>query len=692
MNPPEPLTRPSPFPRIIYWKWDPETLERGLYREKAIELCRRSLFDHVYVSLVWSGHELTEPLCRDSIADAAALLRQHGRRLVFDLDPRIARREFARRHPESLLELLTTEMVTLDADGGAAVRHREGPSGDHYGEYPVLASRHVATWVFDVDAAGRFLPASLTAVDPRVTVNGPGSVDVVLALGAAQAGRRAFVAIAHTYEYPDPFAPALRAFHEELFEYYRGAGLGGVCLDEWGFPPHPGFSFSRAWRHPWYGTHLAAEYEARTGRAFLRDVLHMQIAPATEPALQTRAIHDHADFVRTRHIAMEDAFYQKAKEVFGPDCFVGVHPTWYAIHRTECAPEIWKNGFDWFGVRRDFAQTDEICPYPVRLALAHKWGGRPFYNMYYSMETRDIRTYIREIWETARYGGRTHVLSYECEREKAGMLQLREGEGLETVSRAMERIALLDQVQASMPRSDVLVVMGYGAAVDWRANAVQDGHWDLSRGPFVEAFAIAQSIWEHGFLCDLVASYEIGAGALSVSADGRAGYGGNVYDYVVYVRPDYAEERELAFLERLDPDRLRIVGGAREDRNGNAVAERFAAIRARCLHSDHTPLPILLDRDLRAKGVAPNDIDCGSRLADGMVIITSHTTKPEGAPLDVRVEINGHTVTAEARDLFAVKLGKAGVIEKLAAGDLKWVAVDGKVVIEEEQPGDMVLA
>ena len=97
---------------------------------------------------------------------------------------------------------------------------------------------------------------------------------------------------------------------------------------------------------------------------------------------------------------VENLFYDAIKEVFGDTAMVMTHPTWVPFPNNL---EIFKNGLDWWAVKRDLAQTDESTPYCVRTALAKKWNSPLWYNMYYN---RTVDAYKSELWQSLLGGGR----------------------------------------------------------------------------------------------------------------------------------------------------------------------------------------------------------------------------------------------------------------------------------------------
>lgn len=679
------------YNRILFWKWDDSDFVDGEYLRKIDDIARRSVFDTLLVAQTWCRPSLHEPAGKAAIAAACERAHSHGIRMLFDIDVRPARAEFLRRFPGRGLGIVGEIEVALNAHGQAAGETQTRESGDHYGNYYPIEARLLRAYAYSANHGG-YEPGSLADVTARCRIvpGAPGTARVEFECGDEYAGRRAMAFVVFQYDYPDIFSPELLDYHRELMEMYSDVPLDGATIDEWGAFPHPGFDFSGAWRRPWYSDAFSRSYKRRTGRGLALDFLNTRVPPSGDPAAQIRAINDYYAALRERNVEIEQVFYNCVKQIWGAEAFVGVHPTWFAIEETANTPEIWKNGVDWWDVRRDFGQTDEIMIYPVRTALAHKWGGAVFYNMWYGMGS-DERTFWAEAWENLRFGGRTHTLSYECKAETPGVVELAKRGLLESVSEIEDLIGLANLFQKTAVSSNVAVVMGYPAAVNWTVN-VEDGvHWRMDRGAFCDAFRVAQELFRAGFVCDLIASYEIDDGDLSFEG-GKLAYGTQNYDALVYVRPEFSTGAALKLMREAVEGGFptAILGKCGEDSGGADVSAVFGEIASRArMYSESVDSAMVIEA-LKAWGIEVNDVENGSRLQDGSVIVCTRGQVRRGQRLAVEsVMVKGHRVDAVCEDAFGIALSDDGNIERVFGGKLAEVRVDGEVVLKPDCARDI---
>ena len=249
--------------------------------------------------------------------------------------------------------------------------------------------------------------------------------------------------------------------------------------------------------------------------------------------------------------------YETVKEVLGKDAFWGVHPTWWGSVDS-LNFEFYKNGFYWWDAKRDYAQTDETILYCIRTALAHRFSSPVWYNMWYSMGTRDINTYYTETWRNLRYGGRTHYLGYECPNE-AVVLELKPEGMLESIEEMDARVRLFDGAGAVQPDCRLLLLFGYEAVSNW-ADIGMTMPWKPQNPRLDAVLNTANAVFSE-LLCDLVPSYAAENASLFVNGRGRAQYGTQEYDAVVVLYPDGMAKAAEDFVRALPKDRLVLCGG-----------------------------------------------------------------------------------------------------------------------------------
>jgi hypothetical protein len=320
------------------------------------------------------------------------------------------------------------------------------------------------------------------------------------------------------------------------------------------------------------GTSAAASARASAGASERTSAVASAGAPAPASAV---AVSDYLRVLRERMGENNRWFYDETKRRFGDGAFVGVHPTLWG-DSSDFSMDIAHNGLSWWETPRDYAQTDECVAMPIRLALAHKWGGPVFYNMWYSGNTQQLETYWHETWRNARFGGRTHYLGYECPNEP-GVFRLKHPGALEGIEAMERKISEIDRVQRSQPDCRALIVFGMEAASNWRLS----GKWALpvrGQGLLPQILKFANALFEH-FLCDLVPSTEISNGSVEIEG-GSAWLGTQAYDAIIYVAPELCGRDVLRKLSAYSAGggRLLLAGACTRCADGRPAGADFAEL------------------------------------------------------------------------------------------------------------------
>ncbi|MDR1061532.1 MAG: hypothetical protein LBL83_10085 [Clostridiales bacterium] len=512
--------------------------------------------------------------------------------------------------------------------------------------------------------------------------------------GAAFANKRLLLAPVFAHGIPDLFSDNLDGFYRGLFDAVADLPLGGAAVDEWGWDLAMGDSDGLFYiMGAPYSDGLLRRYAAATGRCLDDDLVHFVCVPAEsglpagEPAIPAAAAHPASaipasparpatappatapatapaipapasalavsDYVRALRERMRENnrwFYDETKRRFGEKAFVGVHPTLWG-DPSDFSMDILHNGVSWWEAPRDYAQTDECVAMPVRLALAHKWGGPVFYNMWYSGNTRQLETYWRETWANARFGGRTHYLGYECPNEP-GVFRLKHPGALEGIEAMERKISELDRLQRSQPDCRALIVFGMEAATNWRLH----GGWALpvrGQGLLPRILGYASALFEH-FLCDLAPSTEISSGAVRIDG-GSARLGTQDYDAVIFLAPEFCG-RDV--LERLAGyagagGRLLLAGGCSRCSDGLPAGEALARLRG-AASACFPEIPSAMETLgwLGSQGVSANRWHNGCAYQDGSLLFTAEGHMPTGNALAVDCSHRGRAVRFTGEDYY----------------------------------------
>jgi hypothetical protein len=677
-----------PWPGIGCWFWSAEEFEPEGYKRFLDLHARHSAF-RLLTTSIRHPVEVTDPRVHDQLKAAAEYAESKGMSLVLDLDVRLARQAFLERYPDEMQELVRLREVPLSESGEAKLSIEAPALGDHYTfrarGYDSLSSRVLAVYSYVTGPDG-IEPGTLEEITPRCRIDAaPEGVTVTVPGAAGDAGRTACALAAFRLFTPDVFAPHLVAFEREIAESYADVPLAGACKDEWGFPGR----FKPRTDDLWYSEAMAQAYaERRPGRALSRDLLLMARGERGRESERIAAINHYMEMSRERNAAIEAAFYDTVKAVFGPEALVATHPTWYP---SICAEEVFKNGLDWWAARRDLAQTDETTPFAARTALAKKWGSALWYNMYYAPA---IEAYEQDLWRHVLGGGRMNfhpAWPVPAEGPRPSLL----GTG---VLRADCRARLLNLIAASPIDCPVAVVFGHVRALNWAGDGLGDGGLDL-----------ANRLWERGLYADLIPSSEIANGALRIADDGRVAYGVQRYEAVVLYGPQYERPEIAAFFRKAAEaggSRLIRIGdwtqgfdGEAYDGNGELPAGMAALDVDACVAR--------VAEELAGRGIEPQTAcepqglhgfpesmmprrSGRCRLIDGTVIRVSGERDVLGDPIRETVKVNGRDVSFDAVGVAAVRLDERGQVEAVAAGALRSFTGPG-LSIELETPVDLAL-
>lgn len=670
------------YTNILYWKWGYPTFEGTNLEDGLMDIIRRSDFETLYVSFHHVNYPFSDAKMLDAIKKCNRILNVHGRKLLLDIDVRNEGKEFEKAYPGQKGLYSRFIEFELDQDGNGSL---DVPNllGRRTGRQAVNdpPAYIINGWAFSLQDEKRYIPETLVNIRERTAIERIDAQNTRLSVraGAQNAGKRVLIYPAIQSAIPDLFSPDLYTFYDTMFEHVKDIPLGGTATDEWGFDLMLQSGNERFYnRHFPFSPFMCKEYSKLTGRSMEEDMLYFLYAPADHEGMTMAAVSAYLEVLRAKMKENNDWFYAKSKEVFGPDTFVGVHPTYWG-DATDFYLDVALNGLDWWEVKRDYAQTDELVLYPIRLALAHKWGGKVWYNMWYSMNTGKKETYFEETWVNARYGGRTHYLGYECPNEP-GVLSLK-GEGLLEEMNAMEaEIKKLNAFHNSQPDSRVLVLFGMEAVSCWNISDPGAREWRRNGGVLHKVLSFTKSLFESGYLCDLVPSSEIVNGSLRLS-DGKAVYGTQTYDAVIFLLPEGIRKEAFTFLKEYYAvnQNLIVIGTCSQFSSGEKAADRFKGFTAGLkIHLDNIERIDESVAILKKWNIAGNIFENGCLFQDGSAIFTTNGLKNVGNRLKVDTAVHGHRVEFEGEDFLAIDLAEDGEIQRFAAGKCDSLKIDGK--------------
>lgn len=629
---------------ILYWKWDDTIFENGRMEFAVKNIVERSTFDLIYVSFHHLGLPYTDARLYAKIEAFCAELARHGRKVLLDIDVRGELAGVAAEGGEQA-EMLYFIKASVDNGRGRVSRknHERGRTGrasTHKGP-----ERITGAWAVGDPA----VPVCVTFTDDGTTT--------VFDVSAGRYTGEVLIAAAYTRGIPDLFSDKTYDYYERMIAFHKDLPIAGAANDEWGFDVAlecdncglftvHGFPYTDC---------LERAFVAKYGYTLI-DKLWQFCIPAADGS-SCKVINDYLELLRAQMKYGNDFFYDTVKKTFGPDAFVGVHPTFWGDPH-DCGIDVLQNGLDWWEVKRDAAQTDEFVIMPVRLALLHKSRGRVWYNMWYSGNTQQLHTYFAETYRNAAFAGRTHYLGYECPNEP-GVYNLKHPQGLEEATLSEQQVEKLRAHVSSVPDSRVLVVFGTEAACNW-LNAYNEPVITRGTGLFPSILRFADGLCRN-YLCDLVPSSEIDNGSLTL-VDGRPVYGDQTFDAVIYLEPQYMTDAVHAFMNAYaETGRLIVAGDGDRDRDGRP--SDWARRLKDKAYARFDAVPTVREACMALDGVAKNVVPEGCVYRDGTVVMTSgcDAVLPAGNYTERTFTFENDTVQCAFTDFIVLKKDKEGL-------------------------------
>ena len=651
-------------PHILYWKWNEDVFEEGVLERKLYDIIQRSMFNYIYVSFHFIKKEHKLLVCDKlikKIEKAAQILEENGRHLIVDLDIRHEKQYYEQNEHKEKLYSVFCITGNLDENGCCVMPAKE------------------ARDVLNCWAVGKLngVEFSGTPMEMKSFTN---VQDEMLHISGAKeyAGQSFICYVIKTQNLYDIFGEEFKSDRRKLFERVKHIKISGVAVDEWGadiqkrlptideklqmnshYDQENSYIFSRIdkevdlstlqmyveWMN--YSDGMEKTYQERYGRTLRDDFLYLWHYPEGQLQKSVSMIDRYLENIRLSTVMAEAEFYELGKEYFGEQCFIACHPTWWG-DELDNAFDCLKNGLDWWEVKRDYAQTDEEIIIPIRLAMMRKCPENVWYNMWYSMRTMDIRTYYRETWINARFGGRTHHLGYEC-NEPNVVLELYPEGMLESISVMEEKIEELNYQITSAPDSRVLVLFGYEASTNWKHSGKDAIKLERRNKNMHNILAFTKELFNYPYLCELAPTIEIANGSITLE-NNKIAYKGHKYDAVILLLGNgmQLEAYELLNSYASNGGVLLTVGDIRVLKDGNKADMNF-------------PIKGRFDENVDAKTVAEKMLELGIPqmsgsnyccYEDGSIVYTTDGEKNINNPLSVELEVGDRNVKVDCLDYF----------------------------------------
>lgn len=636
---------------ILYWKWDEQVFEKGYLAAALDDILKRSSFKMLYVSFHHISRAYDDETLYRAIGYTAKRLEESGRKLLLDVDARNEYSAFHSEYPDTEAQRILFHEGTLDGDGRGFVL-AQGPECGRVGRgfRKMPPQELVGAWCFDKTGSCTYDLSSLSRIDAEAAANEEG-IRFEANGGAENAGKHFVIAAVYAADLPDVFSEKLYPFYEKMLGFYKALPLGGVANDEWGFDllldyeERNGVFSVKAFP---FSDSFCKRFSREYGYELKENILSLAYAPRGAEGRAYRVINDYLTLFRRFMRENNDWFYEKSKEIYGRDAFIGVHCTYWG-DPYDFGIDILHNALDWWEVRRDYAQTDEFCIYPIRLALMHKWSSPYWLNMWYSGNTQQLHTYFGETWKNFRFGGRTHYLGYECPNEN-GVCKLRNPGSLEDVERMERIVSRADDSVKSSPASSLLLIFGMESVANW-LYMYREAKVVRGQNGMKEVLCFANGIFQE-FNCDLIPSSEIINGSLRREG-GRLVYGDQEYAAAVYLSCEFLRPETAEFLIKYAKEggRLAVMGNAEFLADGAPAAETFGRLKdaALCWFPEIIS-PAEAIRLMEEWGVSSNRLGGGCVYKDGTVVFTADAVLPENNYFTATAEKDGCRIEFKGND------------------------------------------
>ena len=683
---------PARHPQLVYWFWLPNTLKDTQYLRDVESMARSSSF----TMAIATSREPMEPggervdfydfgRLHEPFAQTVRAAHEHNLKVGIQVweygastrayDPLMM--ALPNLPIEQSLALITEGEVVLDAAGCAAysVTSTEARSREPF------HSEVLRVFAIQKTGKGIYAEKSLTDItgSARTISAEGGRISLEIDATAKFAEYIAYVMVAHYYDYPDLFNGVMTNWFRDFLNHYADIPFDGTALDEFGYMMlNP--RREQPFRGRFYGHAFADEYKRRTGRSLERALFDMRFAPEGKPEMRARAINHYFDVMRDGPLRVEQAFYKMSKQIFGPRTFAGIHNTY---HNTFHADDLWRVGFNWWSVPREYGQSDENWPMPKRMGLIMAHSEPVTFDQSYG---GNLDMFLQKAFREARFGGRTHYLAWNDLRTgRINMAEAVEEGEYAPIEAVEQKIRLLNQFNPAAPKLSVLVVFGMPALINWFPDESVRSDWDINGKLGLDEKA--QAIWDAGYPCALLPSDFIDNGMITMDSASRPVVNGHCFDCMVYLYPQYAKESTLRFLERYveKGGKLMLEGDATHNFHGSDISARFERIvgRATIRRLDINSLPQL--------GAQPNQFQDGALMEDGSVIFTDIASWRTNQAKPFTVKLAGHEFSSSYVGVCALKVDAAGDVEKLACGGFSELSRDGKEVLSLREPADAVI-
>ena len=537
----------------------------------------------------------------------------------------------------------------------------------------ILKSELFKVYAFKKAGDGFYIPGTLTDITAQCTPKeGKETVELAVKADKKLKGYTAYILTQHYYNYCSNHSAEAANNMTNVLKSYSDIPFDGVGLDE-----YTNLRVATTWelkkandvfRGRSYSLSMAEKFKASTGMELDKTLLDMRYAPLGKPEVRIKAIDNYMAIMRSGTMNIEKIIYDKGKDFFGPNTFIGLHDT---HHNYLDGDEIWQTGLNWWNVKRDYGHTDEHTPTPTQMGIGFTYTMNILYNMYYNKKLDDITT---KAMSDLTYGIRTHYHAIN-DVQKWGV-SVEQPEALTEINKVENAARLLNRFNPAFPKIKLLVVFGMESLANWYPDSTKRGITDINNSLKIEEKAV--DLWNAGYLNALVPTDLIADGRLKINVNGKPQIQGHEFDAVIFLYPQYARKSTFDFLKKYvdNGGKLMVEGSATYDFDGNNVSKLWNEIATKAFVQSFNIA------EVSKLGVNKREFQNGVLNEDGSYTFT-------GIKGTQQLTIGKSTFTIDCTGLAAIQTDENGNLKKMVATDFSYLKKDGKTIFTLTKPADI---
>lgn len=657
----------SRHPRILYWFWTPEIIMGEQYLKDLKRIHEKSAYTMVVLS-ARDGMDFFDRSLIPYFEKTVSCAHELGMKIVLQLWPE-GNNASVSMTPEESASLVSETEIEIMGDGMVSLFcHTDSVRGKEIHTH--LKSELLAAYAFKKMGDGKYEPGSLIDItDSAACCEEDGGLRVQIS-APHLVGYTVYVMASHYFAYADCFGDFFpRSFHRLLSDLST-IGFDSYVLDEFRNMPirHMNYCF----RDRLSGKAFAARVEEATQATLQQLLFNMRYAPEGYESLRIRAINQYFSLMREGTRRIEQIFSEYVRSFCGEDAFLGLHNTFHNHLQND---EIWATGCNWWGLPRQYAQTDENIAMPVRLGIGCECPEAICYDMFYD---RELTPFYVKAMEEAKFGSRIH---YHAMNDVHWGQDLGQDIFLAEISKVEKKIALLDWFDGPMPQMDLLIIFGMPALCNWYPDIRARNRYDLNGE--LNILQRASDLWDAGCRCALTSSEALDAGKIHMDDTGYL-YGGHHFTSLLYLYPQYGTEANIHFLTQVINAAMpvRIIGNASHYFDGEEIPLQIRRVlKTRTVEED---TDILSEMQLPLNTVANQ-----CRLENGAYVFSDFASLNSGTPHTFSCTYGSKIYTGSYIGCAALLCDEAGELERFVCGGFTKLLCNGQELLATDHVADV---